>query len=68
MIMRFRILPFVDLSPSKSLSIRRDDYMMPAGLQREKQLVSKGQGFVQAGFVTARSTSSLFAGLRYPAE
>jgi hypothetical protein len=48
--MLFRVLPLIDLCPEKLLRVRSDECPVPAGLQREKQLVSNGQGVVQAGF------------------
>jgi hypothetical protein len=36
-----RIIPLIDLSPVKSLRIRCDEYPVPAGLQREEELISK---------------------------
>ena len=48
--MLFRVLPFVDRCPAKSLCIRCDEQPVPSGFQSEEEMVCERQGFVQARF------------------
>ena len=64
--MLLRIFPLIDLSSVKSLRIRCDEYPVPAGIQCEKELVSKGQGVVQAGFRHDQIDEQPFCGFQVP--